>query len=142
MSATTVTVTTGAPEETHSMTGRSGGGTGPPGISPSSSLLFGFLVTFLALFVAFMACGLGTRRARDMRRRMVENAQLNLTRPEMWDVWIGDLKDGGTDWKWRDLQVRIVAHIHDICIPLAPSSLRFILISNTSRMQSSIDVRF
>ena len=93
--------------------GDRGGGTGPPGITPSSSLLFGFLVTFLALFVAFMACGLGSRRARDLRRRLYENSQMGLTRPEFWDVWIDETKskNDNRNIKWQNMQVSFLDNI-------------------------------
>jgi len=80
------------------------GDSGPlPGISRSSSLLFGFLITFLALFVAFMGCGLGSRRALDVRRRRIAGAadvvsarRKKQARPHLWDVWIGE---GAHSWK-------------------------------------------
>ncbi|THH03157.1 hypothetical protein EW145_g6481 [Phellinidium pouzarii] len=84
-------------------TGSTIGDEGPPGISRSSSLLFGFLITFLALFVAFMACGYTSRRSNDLRRRgrqEMEQLQLqraaNMNRPRIWDVWIAE---GQESWK-------------------------------------------
>ena len=74
---------------------------GLPGITRSSSLLFGFLITFLALFVAFMACGVGSRRAMALRRlRLLELAgeaprRTRQPEPVLWDVWI---KEGEETW--------------------------------------------
>jgi hypothetical protein len=51
---------------------------------------------------------------------MVENAQMNMTRPEMWDVWIGDPKDGRENLKWKDIQARISAAFNDAHTPAIP----------------------
>ncbi|KDQ50372.1 hypothetical protein JAAARDRAFT_200049 [Jaapia argillacea MUCL 33604] len=40
----------------------------------SQQYLYGFIVTFLALFLAFVGCGFSSRRAMDMRRRAVARA--------------------------------------------------------------------
>ncbi|KAI5120063.1 hypothetical protein M0805_007813 [Coniferiporia weirii] len=72
---------------------------GVPNISRSSSLLFGFLITFLALFVAFMACGYTSRRSGVlMRRRLQEAEELRIQRsatikPRIWDIWISEGKE-------------------------------------------------
>jgi len=85
------------------------GNNGLPGVSRSSSLLFGFLITFLALFVAFMACGLGSRRMMDLRRRRLglrgafDASTSNsgaLSRPHIWDVWITD----GRKDTWKEIK--------------------------------------
>lgn len=88
---------------------------GPPGISKSSSLLFGFLVTFLVLFVAFMACGMSSRRAIDRRRRRGlaglsgdgDGRQMEMRRPALWDVWISSGKES-----WQNMMPLSVKVIH------------------------------
>ncbi|KLO06990.1 hypothetical protein SCHPADRAFT_1001977 [Schizopora paradoxa] len=105
---------------------------GPPGISKSSSLLFGFLVTFLVLFVAFMACGMSSRRAMDRRRRRglaglsggTDVKHVEMHRPPLWDVWISSGKAC-----WRDmmpLSVKVIrrevptTRPEDVPEPVAP----------------------
>ncbi|KIJ11184.1 hypothetical protein PAXINDRAFT_171873 [Paxillus involutus ATCC 200175] len=65
------------------------------GISHSSSLLFGFLVTVLTLFALFIMCG--TLWHRLVARRRAIDAMLAtgepstgraLERPRMWDAWV------------------------------------------------------
>ncbi|GJJ15193.1 hypothetical protein Clacol_009469 [Clathrus columnatus] len=75
------------------------GGRGPP----NSSLLFGFLVSFLALFIVFMVCGLGSRHYVDLRRRErrlqenpPEDSFEELPPPELWDVSVAP---GESEWK-------------------------------------------
>jgi len=104
--ATSIALTAAASESTSSQTSTASlgittanaGPDGPPGISRSSSLLFGFLLSFLALFVIFMACGFGSRRALSSRRRRLLADTLDesndglkeVKRPLMWDVWIAE----------------------------------------------------
>jgi len=61
----------------------------------SSSLLFGFLVTFLALFVAFMLFGLGWRHWSDRRRGRMgglagegRHRSSRYRKPKLWDIWV------------------------------------------------------
>ncbi|KAH8113985.1 hypothetical protein DFH11DRAFT_287759 [Phellopilus nigrolimitatus] len=88
------------------------GDAGPPGISRSSSLLFGFLITFLVLFVAFMACGYTSRRSVELRRRLRTPGAAphggarpleKRSKPHLWDVWIG-----GGQATWRTMMVSTI----------------------------------
>ena len=68
------------------------------GLTPNSSLPFSFLVTFIAIFLFFLGCGLGSRRVTRTLRR---NLGLEVTgvpasgrpaptareRPILWDVF-------------------------------------------------------
>lgn len=65
-----------------------------PKIPSTSSLLFGFLISFLALFIIFMGCGLGSRYMVDRRRQRIAlgsnqvRARAQGTyKPALWDVW-------------------------------------------------------
>ncbi|KAF8490036.1 hypothetical protein JB92DRAFT_3011186 [Gautieria morchelliformis] len=64
-----------------------------PNVPSTSSLLFGFLISFLALFITLMGCGLATRYVRDRRRQRLatESDLLVVTqrcrKPALWDVW-------------------------------------------------------
>ncbi|OBZ67853.1 hypothetical protein A0H81_12252 [Grifola frondosa] len=89
--------------------------------SPNSSLPFSFLITFIAIFLFFLGCGLGSRRvAHELRRNFgigVLPAQpstpasgLPQTRPVLWDVYpeiVGiDVKPEGKDgaeYMWEEL---------------------------------------
>ncbi|EJC99227.1 uncharacterized protein FOMMEDRAFT_170557 [Fomitiporia mediterranea MF3/22] len=79
---------------------------GMPPISRSSSLLFGFLITFLALFVGFMACGYSSRRAAQLRRAGARtqfgdaghHKSVKMKKPQLWDVRIAE-KPGVEEWK-------------------------------------------
>ncbi|KAH8105776.1 hypothetical protein DFH11DRAFT_1748535 [Phellopilus nigrolimitatus] len=113
MSSPPQTTTAAAGPSSSSATPASGapggpGDAGPPGISRSSSLLFGFLITFLVLFVAFMACGYTSRRSVELRRRLrtagaaphggARPLEKRGKPPHLWDVWIG-----GGQATWRTM---------------------------------------
>ncbi|EJF60543.1 hypothetical protein DICSQDRAFT_155683 [Dichomitus squalens LYAD-421 SS1] len=60
------TSTDSAPSETSSNSGNDN-----PGFKPGSSLPFSFLVTFIAIFLFFLGCGIGSRRVtRTLRRNL------------------------------------------------------------------------
>ncbi|KAI8972884.1 hypothetical protein BD414DRAFT_525183 [Trametes punicea] len=76
------------------------GGTGVAStLNGNSSLPFSFLITFIAVFLFFLGCGLGSRRVTSRLRR---NLQLQITpveasfpagiseRPLLWDVHLCD----------------------------------------------------
>ncbi|TFK92489.1 hypothetical protein K466DRAFT_581820 [Polyporus arcularius HHB13444] len=85
---------------------------GPPGSSAltpsSSSLPFSFLVTFIAIFLFFLGCGLGSRRmTRAFRRRFGypgdeggrgRVALVARERPVIWDVCPVEGKGAGRAW--------------------------------------------
>ena len=81
-------------------------GDGLPTITRSSSLLFGFLITFLALFIGFMACGYSSRRAAQIRaarstaqlREMEYHVSAKMKKPRLWDIWV-DEGSGKDQWK-------------------------------------------
>ncbi|KAF8586650.1 hypothetical protein K439DRAFT_1631541 [Ramaria rubella] len=63
-------------------------------VPSTSSLLFGFLITFLALFLMFVMCGLGSRYMVDRRRQRDTSESDPLypggrksSKPTLWDVW-------------------------------------------------------
>lgn len=92
---------------------------GPKPLNPSSSIPFSFLIAFIALFLFFLGCGLGTRRVAwalrrgfglddlvlddDRRRRRRE-----LRKPEIWDVWPEEMKDNG---KWDCVKVSSMRYV-------------------------------
>ncbi|KAL5522768.1 hypothetical protein ACEPAG_8786 [Sanghuangporus baumii] len=91
--------------------------TGMRSVSRSSSLLFGFLITFLALFIVFMACGYSSRRAAQIRatryvahvRNMEHNAPVKMKKPRLWDMWVDE---GVKDDRWRDMMPLSVSFVH------------------------------
>lgn len=86
---------------------------GPKPLNPSSSIPFSFLIAFIALFLFFLGCGLGTRRVAWALRRGFGLDDLDndgghrkkrreLRKPEIWDVWPEELKAEG---KWDCVKV-------------------------------------
>jgi len=73
-----------------------------PGTPTTSSLLFGFLLSFLVIFIVFMGCGLTSRYMVDRRRqRALTQSDLysgtgRITTPTLWDVWT---VPGEQNWK-------------------------------------------
>jgi hypothetical protein len=73
-----------------------GGGGGPP---PGNTFLFGAIVVFVALFVAFLGCGLSARRgwgarsrrhaARLLGARDGGEREKEQEKPRMWEAYIG-----------------------------------------------------
>ncbi|KAL5481087.1 hypothetical protein ACEPAI_10028 [Sanghuangporus weigelae] len=86
-------------------------------VSRSSSLLFGFLITFLALFIGFMACGYSSRRAAQLRgtryvthrRNMEYNPPMKMKKPRLWDMWVDE---GVRDDRWRDMMPLSLSFVH------------------------------
>ncbi|OCB90012.1 hypothetical protein A7U60_g2772 [Sanghuangporus baumii] len=86
-------------------------------VSRSSSLLFGFLITFLALFIGFMACGYSSRRAAHIRgtrhvthmRNVEYNSPVKMKKPRLWDMWVDE---GVRENRWRDMMPLSVTFIH------------------------------
>ncbi|KAI0718742.1 hypothetical protein C8T65DRAFT_637950 [Cerioporus squamosus] len=85
------------------------GSPGSSALTPSSSSLpFSFLVTFIAIFLFFLGCGLGSRRVtRTLRRNFgleVDNRSRGRAglvareRPLIWDVCPVEGKDTGHAW--------------------------------------------
>ncbi|KZT36156.1 hypothetical protein SISSUDRAFT_1050273 [Sistotremastrum suecicum HHB10207 ss-3] len=71
----------------------------------STSLLFGFLIAFLSLFVLFMLCGMLWRHYTERRRRArraaldaVREKKLNDKIPKLWELHIEN-SDSADDWK-------------------------------------------
>lgn len=95
-----------------------GEGDGSP-ISRSSSLLFGFLVTLLALFIGFMACGYTSRRSATLSRirgRGVAPAEREepctadcrkRERPVLWDVYL-NTSDTSQNLRWEEFSVSFI----------------------------------
>ncbi|OCH85837.1 hypothetical protein OBBRIDRAFT_797772 [Obba rivulosa] len=89
------------------------GGGGGSALSTNSSLPFSFLITFVAIFLFFLGCGLGSRRvAYEIRRNLglVEHSVTSHTseaqeRPVLWDVYpnVVDVSLGGGEATWAEL---------------------------------------
>ncbi|KAI0758412.1 hypothetical protein BD413DRAFT_591440 [Trametes elegans] len=118
-----------APSSTTSQAAASNGGASA--LMGSSSLPFSFLITFIAIFLFFLGCGLGSRRVTRQLRR---NLALQITpaptariapvreKPILWDVYPGELplpvilKDGGVRppayrYAWENLSPLSAAYI-------------------------------
>lgn len=112
-----------------------GNGTGPPGVQGSSTLLFGFLFTFLALFVGFVTCGYSSRRAQSLLRGAREGQvrrRLKWKKPRMWDVWIPDVEKTTDEKKLVDIDCLTARKWEDIRKPLSAAQ-----ISNKSRLRKA-----
>ncbi|KAJ3007142.1 hypothetical protein NUW54_g3661 [Trametes sanguinea] len=90
----------------------------PPNLDGNSSLPFSFLITFIAVFLFFLGCGLGSRRVtRQLRRNLgiqvARSATISTSRlsekPLLWDVYLTDPPsrpqyEGSTDrYAWENL---------------------------------------
>ncbi|KAI9069093.1 hypothetical protein FKP32DRAFT_1560388 [Trametes sanguinea] len=90
----------------------------PPNLDGNSSLPFSFLITFIAVFLFFLGCGLGSRRVtRQLRRNLgiqvSRSATISTSRlsekPLLWDVYLTDPPsrpqyEGSTDrYAWENL---------------------------------------
>ncbi|KAI1794320.1 hypothetical protein LXA43DRAFT_996565 [Ganoderma leucocontextum] len=124
------TSSTSAPSETASST-NGNGNPGMQGLSSSSSLPFSFLVTFVAIFLFFLGCGLGSRRVtRTLRQNLgLEVTGLGSTkrasrvpreRPLLWDAFPhaapSPLGCTGDD--------RVFSHSWDVLAPVAATYVR------------------
>ncbi|PIL23119.1 hypothetical protein GSI_14428 [Ganoderma sinense ZZ0214-1] len=132
---------TSAPSDTaSSMDGNGTGNPGMPGLGSSSSLPFSFLVTFVAIFLFFLGCGLGSRRVtRTLRRNLALEvtglggdsdrrvARIPRKRPLLWDAFpheapsstsspLGRAGDGDS--------VRVFSHPWDVLAPLSATYVR------------------
>ncbi|OSD05136.1 hypothetical protein PYCCODRAFT_1450689 [Trametes coccinea BRFM310] len=101
-----------------SQTPASGSMSMPPNLDGNSSLPFSFLITFIAVFLFFLGCGLGSRRVtRQLRRNLglqiaqspsPSTSRIN-EKPLLWDVFLSDppsrpKSEGATDrYAWENL---------------------------------------
>ncbi|KAK7676813.1 hypothetical protein QCA50_020219 [Cerrena zonata] len=106
---------------------------GPKPLNPSSSIPFSFLIAFIALFLFFLGCGLGTRRVAWALRRGFGLDDLDndgghrkkrreLRKPEIWDVWPEELKAEG---KWdcvRPLSAKLLFVSSKVDTSTSPSN--------------------
>ncbi|KAI0754288.1 hypothetical protein C8Q80DRAFT_358760 [Daedaleopsis nitida] len=113
----------------------------PPTTSnPSSSLPFSFLVTFVAIFLFFLGCGLGSRRVtRTLRRNLglevtglgsPRAATIARERPLIWDVFPCDSLSVLSDSSSKDAKGpsggtgAAAVHIWSTLIPLCATYVR------------------
>lgn len=127
MSSSTTTTDTpsttfaAAPTQTQQTTQNDGG------MNRGASYFFGFLITFIALLVLFIACGVGSRRR--LRRRGVAGGiganaffapwelgagsrEMLGERPRMWDVWVREEKGSEKGETWGEIHVSYSTPIH------------------------------
>ncbi|RPD54913.1 hypothetical protein L226DRAFT_571572 [Lentinus tigrinus ALCF2SS1-7] len=108
------------------------GPSNPPSLTPSSSSLpFSFLVTFIAIFLFFLGCGLGSRRVtRTFRRNLgldVDDrgrgraALVARERPLLWDVCPMDEKNGAH--AWAQLRPLCASYVRNV--PVGASASNF-----------------
>ena len=126
-SSASPTSTGSAPSETTTHSGSDD--SSDQGLNPNSSLPFSFLITFIAIFLFFLGCGLGSRRVtRTLRRNLglqvtgleVERRQPRIPRekPLLWDVFPkeaplalgGKGAEGVFSHSWEQLAVSL-AHL-------------------------------
>nr|VWP01948.1 Mitochondrial division protein 1 [Ganoderma boninense] len=150
-----------APSDTASaMDGSGSGDPGMPGLSSSSSLPFSFLVTFVAIFLFFLGCGLGSRRVtRTLRRNLAlevtglgpgdndgRGARIPRKRPLLWDAFPHAAPSSSSSssplgFRTRDGQChsgRAFSHPWDVlAVSPPPSSLAPIGTSTSPRSRAS-----
>ena len=81
-------------------------------LTPGSSIPFSFLIAFIALFLFFLGCGLGTRRAAVVLRRNLGledpavsgSRRKEVVRPVIWDAW-PEMDQRNACEKWTTMQV-------------------------------------
>jgi hypothetical protein len=77
----------------------------------SATLLFSFLVVFVALFTAFLLLGFFWNVRRGRRQAMLlefdEARGIYKGVPEMWEVWIQD-EPSGSQWEWEKIRVSLL----------------------------------
>ena len=111
-----------------------------PGLGSSSSLPFSFLVTFVAIFLFFLGCGLGSRRVtRTLRRNLglevtglgsdsdKRVARTPRKRPLLWDAFPHEAPSSLSSPLGRtgdDDSVRVFSHPWDVLAVSSPSSPR------------------
>ncbi|KAI0792270.1 hypothetical protein C8Q75DRAFT_590438 [Abortiporus biennis] len=108
----TITITGGQTTSTSD----SSNGTSNPGsnITPGSSIPFSFLIAFIALFLFFLGCGLGTRRVAFVIRRSLglpiqdvdtrRPRKSHLIKPILWDIYPRIVEEGKSiEDKWVSL---------------------------------------
>lgn len=100
---------------------------GSNSLSPGSSIPFSFLIAFIALFLFFLGCGLGTRRVAFALRRGFglevqdpgvstrRRSRVELTRPILWDI-LPKVVEGEFSGKWRHLHVSVRIYSLRTCI--------------------------
>jgi len=96
--------------QTINPTSTSGTTTIGSGSPASATLLFGFLVIFVALFAAFLLLAIFWqyhRRRRAGAAIMLEFDESKGTYrgvPKMWEVWVQD-EPSGDRWEWESIRV-------------------------------------
>ncbi|KAH8103024.1 hypothetical protein BXZ70DRAFT_767015 [Cristinia sonorae] len=80
-------------------------------LNPGSSIPFSFLIAFIALFLFFLGCGLGTRRAAVVFRRNLglndsaaqRSRRVEVVKPAIWDAW-PEVDERNESERWSDIQ--------------------------------------
>jgi len=107
MSSSSSFVPTGTTSSTSSSTATSSSTGGSSGGNSSANYFFGFLITFIALLLIFVGCGIGSRRGFRIHTggawdEAVQRAKIveKQTRPAFWETWLKNLDDQES-WRWR-----------------------------------------
>ncbi|KAF9269602.1 hypothetical protein L218DRAFT_1072421 [Marasmius fiardii PR-910] len=112
MSATTTTPDTlSVSTVTSTSTSTSGQNPFPGASSRGANYFFGFLITFIALLLLFIGCGIGTRRRLQRNNRLIDfspwddssGGATNLIEPRLLEPRLTNLKGG--EWNsWASIQ--------------------------------------
>ena len=110
---------TATSSSTATSTSTSGAGTttttANTGTPASATLLFGFLVIFVALFAAFVLLAVLWQCQRRRREAAAPQIMLEFDEskgtykgvPEMREVWIQEEPSGGRHWEWENIRVSV-----------------------------------
>lgn len=108
-----ITAVSPAPSQTPSYSSKPGQG--------SSSILFSFLVVFLAIFGIFMFGGIMVHHIMARRRLLVraqiermKQMQLKKRKPKLWEPRAEEHKSADLPSKWKDVNVSIRSWSHRI----------------------------
>lgn len=125
--ATTIVIvtTTSIPNNSNDNNNNTNNGGGGNTINPGSSIPFSFLIAFIALFLFFLGCGIGTRRvAFAIRRSMGIQDEFETggrvprretqQQPVLHDVWPKLVDEYGEDnRKWESLQPLSISYVRE-----------------------------
>ncbi|TCD66922.1 hypothetical protein EIP91_000761 [Steccherinum ochraceum] len=115
-SSASSSTSTGQPSSTSSPPPNTGNA-----LTPGSSIPFSFLIAFIALFLFFLGCGLGTRRAALVLRRNLglsdpassPGSRRQAAKPEIWDAWPEMDEKGAAGEKWDMVQPLAATYIRE-----------------------------